>query len=246
MFDLSGKNIVITGATGGIGKAICTALHKQGANLLITGTNHERLTSFASTFSERISVQQCNLSSQEDVSALIPKAVEVLGRVDALICNAGITKDGLAMRMSDDDFSEVIKINLESTFSLNRDAVKHMIKTKTAGRIVNISSVVAFSGNIGQANYAASKAGMVAMSKSIAKETASRGITINCVAPGFIETAMTDKIPENYKSKILETIPAGKMGEPKDVASAVLYLVADESKYFTGQTLHVNGGMLMV
>ena len=245
MFKLDGKNIVVTGATGGLGLAITKVLYEQGANLLLTGTNKAKLDKLVSTLGERSHSSECNLSNIEEVEGLLDVAVSKLGSVDALICNAGITKDGLAIRMSNDDFAAVIKVNLESTFILNRNFIRHMMRNRK-GRIVNISSVVAFNGNPGQANYCASKAGIVGMSKSLAREVASRGITINCIAPGFINTPMTNVLNDEQKKKIAANIPSGELGDPMDIAYASLYLVSDEARYVNGQTLHVNGGMLMV
>lgn len=245
MFNLTGKTVVVTGATGGIGLAISEVLHKSGATLIIVGTNDDKLDALKDKLGERVHSVKCNLTSESDLAGLISKSIELAGPIDGLVCNAGITKDNLSIRMSNSDFSDVIKVNLESTFSLNRDFLKHMIKNKK-GRVINISSVVAFSGNAGQANYCASKAGMVGMSKSLAREVASRGVTVNCVAPGFIKTPMTEVLSEEQRTKISSSIPAGYLGEPNDIAYAVLYLLSDEARYINGQTLHINGGMLML
>ncbi len=245
MFNLQNKKIVITGATGGIGQAIAKTLHNQGATLVLTGTNEQKLQDLQSSFKDRVFIQKCNLSNRSEVENLLNISLEKLEKIDGLICNAGITKDGLAIRMNDNDFEEVMKVNLESTFILNRNFIRHMMRNKK-GRIINISSVVAFSGNPGQTNYCASKAGMIGMSKSLAREVATRGITINCIAPGFIKTPMTDILNDSQKQKIMNSIPSGELGTPEDVAYATLYLVSDEAKYINGQTLHVNGGLLMV
>ena len=245
MFDLTGKNALVTGASGGIGAEIARVLHAAGATVALSGTRLEPLEALAAELGGRAHVLPCNLSSAEEVEGLIKRGVEAMGSVDILVNNAGITRDGLAMRMSDEDWTSVIDVNLTSTFRLCRAAVRGMMKARW-GRIINISSVVGTTGNAGQANYAASKAGMVAMSKSIAEEVASRGITVNCLAPGFIATAMTDKLNEAQKKVILDGVPAGRMGEPAEIAAAVLFLASVEASYITGATLHVNGGMDMV
>ena len=245
MFDLNGKNLLVTGASGGIGAAIATALHGAGATVTLSGTRIEPLEALAASLGSRVFVLPCNLADAEAVTALPKQAAEVMGAVDILVNNAGITKDNLFMRMSDDEWSSVIEVNLTSTMRLCKGVVRGMMKARW-GRIINISSVVGATGNAGQANYAASKAGMVGMSKSLAYEVASRGITVNCVAPGFIATAMTDKLNEDQKAGILGQIPAGRMGEPAEIAAAVLYLASVEAGYVTGATLHVNGGMAMV
>ncbi|OYU20454.1 MAG: beta-ketoacyl-ACP reductase [Rhodobacteraceae bacterium PARR1] len=245
MFDLTGKNALVTGASGGIGAGIARALHVAGASVALSGTRVEPLEALAAELGERAHVLPCNLSSAEEVEGLIKRGVEAMGSVDILVNNAGITRDGLAMRMSDEDWTSVIDVNLTSTFRLCRAAVRGMMKARW-GRIINISSVVGTTGNAGQANYAASKAGMVAMSKSIAEEVASRGITVNCLAPGFIATAMTDKLNDAQRKSILDGVPAGRMGEPAEIAAAVLFLASLEASYITGATLHVNGGMDMV
>ncbi len=245
MFDLTGKAALVTGASGGIGADIARALHKAGATVGLSGTRTAPLEALASELGSRAHVLPCNLSDPTSVEGLIKQATEAMGSVDILVNNAGITKDGLAMRMSDEDWQSVIDVNLTATFRLCRAAIRGMMKARW-GRIVNISSVVGQTGNAGQVNYAASKAGMVGLSKSLAAEVASRGITVNCVAPGFIETAMTDKLNDQQKSGILTAVPAGRMGKADEIAAAVLYLASQEAGYVTGATLHVNGGMSMV
>ena len=245
MFDLTGKTALVTGASGGIGAEIARALHRAGATVALSGTRVGPLEELAAELGGRAHVLACNLSVAEEVEGLVKRAVEAMGSVDILVNNAGITRDGLVMRMSDEDWQSVIDVNLTSTFRLCRAAIRGMMKARW-GRIINISSVVGTTGNAGQVNYAASKAGMVGMSKSLAAEVASRGITVNCVAPGFITTAMTDKLNEQQKSAILGAVPAGRMGEPAEIAAAVLFLAAPEAGYVTGATLHVNGGMDMV
>ncbi|MBU0778731.1 MAG: 3-oxoacyl-[acyl-carrier protein] reductase [Loktanella salsilacus] len=245
MFDLTGKTALVTGASGGIGGAIATALHNAGATVGLSGTRVEPLEALAAQLGDRVHVLPCNLSDAEAVTALPKQAIEAMGSLDILVNNAGITRDNLFMRMSDDEWSSVLDVNLTSTMRLCKGAIRGMMKARW-GRIINISSVVGATGNPGQANYAASKAGMVGMSKSIAYEVASRGITVNCVAPGFIATAMTDKLNDDQKGAILGQIPAGRMGEAEEIAAAVLYLSSKEAAYVTGATLHVNGGMAML
>jgi len=245
MFDLTGKNALVTGASGGIGGAIAKVLHAAGATVAISGTRLEPLATLATELGARVHVLPCNLSDSAAVDALPKAAIEAMGSLDILVNNAGVTKDNIFMRMSDEDWATVLNINLTSTMRLCRGAMRGMMKSRW-GRIINISSVVGTTGNPGQANYAASKAGMVGMSKSIAYEVASRGITVNCVAPGFIETAMTDKLNDAQKDGILTSIPAGRMGHADEIAAAVLYLASIEAAYVTGQTLHVNGGMAMI
>ena len=245
MFDLNGKNALITGASGGIGAVIARAVHSAGATVALSGTRIEPLQALATALGSRVFVLPCNLSDAEAVTALPKQAVDAMGSVDILVNNAGITKDNLFMRMSDEEWSSVIEVNLTSTMRLCKGVVRGMMKARW-GRIINISSIVGTTGNPGQANYAASKAGMVGMSKSIAYEVASRGITVNCVAPGFIATAMTDKLNDDQKAGILGQIPAGRMGDPTEIAAAVLYLASVEAGYVTGATIHVNGGMAMV
>ncbi len=245
MFNLDGKNALVTGATGGIGAAIAKALHDAGATVGISGTREAVLAERAAELGDRVHVLPCNLGDDDAVAGLIPAADEAMGSVDILVNNAGITRDGLAMRMKDEEWNEVLNVNLTSSFKLARACLRGMMKRRN-GRIISITSVVGTMGNAGQANYAASKAGTVGMSKALAQEVASRGITVNCVAPGFIETAMTDALNEKQREAILTTIPAGRLGQGDEVASAVLYLASDEAAYITGQTLHVNGGMAMI
>ena len=245
MFDLTGKNALITGASGGIGGEIAKALHGAGATVGLSGTRVEPLEALAAELGERAHVLPCNLSDAEAVDALPKQAADAMGSVDILVNNAGITRDQIFMRMKDDEWDDVINVNLTSTMRLCRGVMRGMMKSRW-GRIVNVSSIVGATGNPGQANYAASKAGMVGMSKSIAYEVASRGITVNCVAPGFIATAMTDKLTDEQKDKINVQIPAGRMGKPSEIAAAALYLASEQAAYVTGTTLHVNGGMAML
>jgi 3-oxoacyl-[acyl-carrier protein] reductase len=245
MFDLTGKTALVTGASGGIGAAIATALHAAGATVGLSGTRVAPLEALAGELGGRAHVLPCDLSDAEAVTALPKQAAEAMGSVDILVNNAGITRDNLFMRMSEEEWADVIEVNLTATMRLCKGVVRGMMKARW-GRIVNISSVVGATGNPGQANYAASKGGMVAMSKAIAYEVASRGITVNCVAPGFIETAMTDKLNDEQKAAILGQVPAGRMGAPGEIAAAVLYLASPEAAYVTGTTLHVNGGMAML
>ncbi|WP_223421615.1 3-oxoacyl-[acyl-carrier-protein] reductase [Tateyamaria pelophila] len=245
MFDLSGKTALITGASGGIGADIARVLHDAGATVGLSGTRVEPLDALAAELGERAHVLPCNLSDMAAVEALPKQAVEAMGSVDILVNNAGITRDNLFMRMSDDEWQSVLDVNLTATFKLCKGMIRGMMKSRW-GRIVNISSIVGATGNPGQANYAASKAGMIGMSKSLAYEVAARGITVNAVAPGFIATAMTDKLTDDQKSGIMKQIPAGRMGEAHEIASAVLYLASPEAAYVTGTTLHVNGGMAML
>ncbi len=245
MFDLTGKTALITGASGGIGGEIARALHAAGATVGLSGTRTEPLEALAAELGDRTHVLPCNLSDAEAVAALPKQAADAMGGVDILVNNAGITRDNLFMRMSDEEWQSVIDVNLTATFKLCKGVLRGMMKARW-GRIVNISSVVGATGNPGQGNYAAAKAGMVGMSKSLAYEVASRGITVNAVAPGFIETAMTDKLTADQKSAILGQIPSGRMGTPAEIAAAVLYLSSTEAAYVTGTTLHVNGGMAML
>lgn len=245
MFDLTGKTALITGASGGIGGEIAKALHAAGATVGLSGTRTEPLEALATELGDRAYVLPCNLSDAEAVAALPKQAADAMGGVDILVNNAGITRDNLFMRMSDEEWQSVIDVNLTATFKLCKGVLRGMMKARW-GRIVNISSVVGATGNPGQGNYAAAKAGMVGMSKSLAYEVASRGITVNAVAPGFIETAMTDKLTDDQKSAILTQIPSGRMGTPEEIAAAVLYLSSPEAAYVTGTTLHVNGGMAML
>mmetsp|Transcript_29164 Transcript_29164/g.56281 ORF Transcript_29164/g.56281 Transcript_29164/m.56281 type:complete len:246 (-) Transcript_29164:3859-4596(-) len=245
MFDLTGKNALVTGASGGIGADIARTLHAAGATVGLSGTRVDPLEALAGELGERAHVLPCNLSDMAAVEALPKDAAAAMGSVDVLVNNAGITRDNLFMRMSDDEWQSVIDVNLTATFKLCKGVMRGMMKARW-GRIVNISSVVGATGNPGQANYAASKAGMIGMSKSLAYEVASRGITVNAVAPGFIATAMTDKLTDDQKTGIMGQIPAGRMGEAHEIASAVLYLSSPEAAYVTGTTLHVNGGMAML
>lgn len=244
MFDMTGKNALVTGASGGIGGAIAKALHGAGASVGLSGTRVDPLAALAAELGDRAHVLPCNLSDAEAVTALPKQAAEAMGSVDIMVNNAGITRDNIFMRMSDEEWASVLEVNLTSTMRLSKGVIRGMMKARW-GRIINITSVVGAAGNPGQANYAASKAGVVGMSKSIAYEVASRGITVNCVAPGFIATAMTDDLTEDQKSAILGQIPAGRMGEADEIAAAVLYLASTEAGYMTGATLHVNGGMAM-
>ena len=245
MFDLSEKKALVTGATGGIGGEVAKALHRQGASVAISGTRVERLETLANELGDRVQVTPCNLSNLEEVDALPKQASEALGGLDIVVSNAGVTRDTLMMMMKPDMWDEVIRINLTAYFRLAKASLRGMTKQRF-GRIVGVTSVVGVTGNAGQANYAASKAGMIGMTKSLAQEVASRNVTVNCVAPGFIETAMTDALNDQQKEAILSKIPAGAMGKPEDIASAVAYLVSDEANYVTGQTIHINGGMAMV
>jgi 3-oxoacyl-[acyl-carrier protein] reductase len=245
MFDLTGKNALVTGATGGLGNAIARKLHAQGATVALSGTRENVLQELADDLGERAHVLPCNLSDAAAVDALPKQAAEAMGSLDILVANAGITKDQLLMRMKDEDWDTVIKVNLESYFRLTRAALRGMMKARW-GRIVGITSVVGVTGNPGQTNYCASKAGMIGFSKSLAQEVAARGVTVNCVAPGFIASPMTDVLNEDQRSTILAKIPAGDLGSGYDIANAVVYLASAEAGYVTGQTLHVNGGMAMI
>jgi 3-oxoacyl-[acyl-carrier protein] reductase len=247
MFELVDKTALITGATGGIGGAIARALHRQGAKLAISGRQSARLEALAAELGSRVEVFPCDLARKEEVASLIERVSGKLGRLEILVNNAGLTKDNLFMVMKDEQWEEVIAVNLTATFMLMRAAARAMMRAKTGyGRIINISSVSGIIGNPGQGNYAAAKAGMIGMSKSLAREVASRGITVNCIAPGFISTPMTDALNEKQTASIKEAIPAQKFGTPEDVAAATVYLASVEAAYTTGQTLHVNGGMVMV
>jgi 3-oxoacyl-[acyl-carrier protein] reductase len=245
MFDLTGKTALVTGASGGIGAAIATVLHGAGATVGLSGTRTAPLEELASTLGDRAHVLPCNLSDAYALAALPKDAAGAMGGVDILVNNAGITRDNLFMRMSDDEWASVIDVNLTAAMKLSRGVLRGMMKARW-GRIVNITSVVGTTGNPGQANYAAAKAGLVGMSKSLAHEVASRGITVNAVAPGFVATAMTDKLTDDQKSAILGNVPAGRMGDPDEIAAAVLYLASPEAGYTTGTVLHVNGGLAMV
>jgi 3-oxoacyl-[acyl-carrier protein] reductase len=246
MFDLTGMTALVTGASGGIGSAIAKALAAQGATLALSGSNEEKLKAFAAELGGDHKTLVCNLSDSAAVDALAPQAVEALGgKLDILVNNAGITRDNLILRMKDEEWRDVISVNLEAAFRLMRAAAKPMMKARF-GRIVSITSVVGVTGNPGQANYAATKAGLIGMSKSLGQELASRGITVNCVAPGFIRSAMTDALNDAQKGAILTKIPAGDLGDGADIGAAVAYLASREAGYVTGQTLHVNGGMAMI
>ena len=245
MFDLNGKNVLVTGASGGIGGEIARRLHASGASVGVSGTRLEPLKALAADLGERAHVLACNLSDPAAIRELPKQASEVMGSVDILVNNAGITRDNLFMRMSQDEWQSVLDVNLTATMLLCKGVLRGMMKARW-GRIVNISSVVGATGNPGQANYAASKAGMVGMSKSLAYEVASRGITVNAIAPGFIKTAMTASLKDSQKEAILSSIPSGRMGAPNEIAAAVVYLASEEAGYVTGTTLHVNGGMAML
>jgi 3-oxoacyl-[acyl-carrier protein] reductase len=245
MFDLTGRKALITGATGGIGEEIARTLHAQGATVGLHGTRAEKLEALATELGERAFVFPANLSDRAQVKALGEKAEADLGGIDILVNNAGITKDGLFVRMSDEDWDSVLEVNLTSVFRLTRE-LTHPMMRRRFGRIINITSIVGVTGNPGQANYCASKAGMIGMSKSLAQEIATRNVTVNCVAPGFIESAMTDKLNDKQKDGIMGAIPMRRMGSAVEIASAVLYLASNEAGYVTGQTIHVNGGMAMI
>ena len=245
MFELTGKSALVTGASGGIGAAVARALHGAGATVGLSGTREEPLNDLAGKLGERAHVLPCDLSDAEAVNALPKRAAEAMGGVDVLVNNAGVTRDNLFMRMSDDEWSTVLEVNLTAAFRLSKGVLRGMMKARW-GRIVSVSSVVGATGNPGQGNYAASKAGLVGMSKSLAYEVASRGITVNAVAPGFIATAMTDKLSDEQRAKIDDQIPAGRMGTPEEIAAACLYLASPEAAYVTGTVLHVNGGLAMV
>ena len=245
MFDLSGMNALVTGASGGLGKEMARALHAQGATVALSGTRREALETLAGELGGRVHVLPCDLSDKAATDALVPEAEKAMGQLDILVNNAGITRDGLFMRMKDEDWETVLAVNLGSAFRLSRAALKGMMKRRF-GRIIGITSIVGVTGNPGQGNYAASKAGMIGMTKSLAAEVASRGITANCIAPGFIESPMTDALNEKQRESILGTIPAGRLGSGADIAAAVVYLASKEAAYVTGQTLHVNGGMAMI
>lgn len=245
MFDFTEKTALVTGATGGIGGDIAKALHAQGAVVGISGRNIEKLNALAAELGDRVHVLQADLSSDEAIKDLVKRADEAMGKIDILVNNAGLTRDGLSMRMSDADWQDVLDVNLTAPFKLAQAVQRGMMKRRF-GRIINIASVVGVTGNAGQCNYVASKAGMIGWSKAMAAEVASRGITVNCIAPGFIATAMTDALNDDQKAKINSTIPAGKMGASADIAAAAVYLASTEAAYVTGQTMHVNGGMAMI
>ncbi|WP_374310897.1 3-oxoacyl-[acyl-carrier-protein] reductase [Dongia sp.] len=245
MFDLSGKTALVTGASGGIGGAIAKALHAQGATVGISGTRREALDALAAELKDRVHVFVADLGDPASTDALVKDAEAALGKLDILVNNAGLTRDNIAMRMKDEEWQKVIDVNLTAGFRLARAAMRGMMKRRF-GRIIGITSVVGVTGNPGQANYAAAKAGMIGMSKALAQELASRSITVNCVAPGFIETAMTDALTDEQRNQILPKVPAGRLGQAQEIASAVVYLASDEAAYVTGQTLHVNGGMAMI
>lgn len=245
MFDLSGKGALVTGATGGIGGAIAKALHAQGASVAISGTNAEKLEKLSTELGERVFVLPCDLRDRPAVVALAASAEKVLGQVDILVNNAGITHDNLFMRMKDEEWDDVIAVNLTSVFTLTRGILRGMMRRR-GGRIVNIASIAGVLGNPGQGNYAASKAGLVGMTKSLAREVAARGITANCISPGFISTPMTDALTEKQVEAIAAAIPAQSFGNPEDIAAAVVFFASEEASYVTGETMHVNGGMIMV
>ncbi|MGU3495610.1 3-oxoacyl-[acyl-carrier-protein] reductase [Xanthobacteraceae bacterium A53D] len=246
MFDLTGKTALVTGATGGLGGAIAKALHAQGATVAISGTRREALDALAAELKERVHVLPCNLGNAEEVEKLVPDAEAALGgALDILVNNAGITRDNIFMRLTDEAWEQVLNVNLTSAFRLSRAAVRSMMRRRT-GRIISITSIVGVTGNAGQGNYAAAKAGMIGMSKSLAQEVASRGVTVNCIAPGFIATPMTDALNDKQREAILKSVPAGRLGTPEDIAAACVYLASDAGSYVTGQTLHVNGGMAMI
>lgn len=244
MFDLTGKTALVTGASGGIGAEIARALHARGAVVALSGTRQEALSALAAKLGERVHVLAADLSQPEEAARLITEAETAMGRVDILVNNAGLTKDGLVLRMSDADWDKVINVDLAAPFRLARAALKFMLRRR-AGRIINIGSIVGTTGNPGQANYCAAKAGLIGLTKSLAQEVASRGITVNLVAPGFIETPMTDVLSESQRADLSAKIPLGRLGTPQDIAAAVVYLAADEAGWVTGTTLHVNGGMAM-
>lgn len=245
MFDLTGKTALVTGATGGIGGAIARAFHKQGATVALSGTRREVLDQLAGELKERVHVLPCNLSNVDEVEALVPDAEKAMGQLDILVCNAGVTRDNLFVQMRDEEWEQVINVNLSATFRLTRAATKLMMR-KRFGRLIGITSVVGVTGNAGQSNYTAAKAGMIGMFKSIGQEYARRNVTANCIAPGFIATPMTDALNDKQKAAILEKVPAGKLGTADDIAAAAVYLASAEAAYVTGQTLHVNGGMAMI
>jgi 3-oxoacyl-[acyl-carrier protein] reductase len=245
MFDLTGKTALVTGASGGLGQAIARALHRQGATVALSGTRKEALEVLAATLGSKVFVLPCNLADAVEVEKLVPAAEAAMGSLDILVNNAGVTRDNLFMRMKDEDFEAVLAVNLTASFRLSRAALKGMLRRR-AGRILGITSIVGVTGNAGQANYAASKAGMIGMFKSLAAEVASRNVTVNCIAPGFIESPMTDVLNDKQKAAILATVPMARLGIGDDIAAAAVYLASNEAAYVTGQTLHVNGGMAMI
>ena len=245
MFDLTGKTALVTGATGGIGGAIARAFHRQGATVAISGTRRDVLDALAGELADRVHVLPCNLADKDEIEALVPKSEEAMGKLDILVANAGITKDNLLVQLRDEDWDQVVAVNLTATFRLARAAVRTMMRRRL-GRIIGVTSVVGVTGNPGQANYTATKAGLIGMIKSIAGEYARRGITANAIAPGFIATAMTERLNDKQREAILTRVPAGRLGAGADVAAAAVYLASDEAAYVTGQTLHVNGGMAMI
>ena len=245
MFDLTGKGALVTGATGAIGEAIARALHAQGATVAVSGTRRDVLDKLAGELGSRVHVLPCDLGDKDQVEALVPAAEEALQKVDILVANAGVNRDNLFVQLKDEDWDKVIAVNLTSTFRLSRAAVSRMMRRRF-GRIIGISSVVGFTGNPGQGNYTASKAGMVGMMKSVAAEYARRNITANCIAPGIIVSAMTDKLNEKQREAIMSRVPMARLGTPQDIAAAAVYLASDEAAYVTGHTIHVNGGMAMI
>ncbi len=245
MFDLSGKKALVTGASGGIGRAIAQRLHVAGAAVALTGTRRDALEALAGELGERAHAAPADLADPAAPAQLVKEVEAALGPIDILVNNAGLTRDMLSMRLTDDDWAKVLDVNLGAAFRLSRAVMRGMMQRRW-GRIVNITSIVGVTGNAGQANYAASKAGMIGMSKSIAQEVAARGVTVNCVAPGFIETPMTEVLKDDIKEKLLAAVPARRLGTPNDVAAGVLYLASVEASYVTGQTLHINGGMAMI
>jgi 3-oxoacyl-[acyl-carrier protein] reductase len=245
MFDLTGKKALVTGASGGIGAAIARLLHRQGAAVAISGTRREALEALAGDLSERAHVLTCNLAAKDEVETLVPRAEEALGQIDILVNNAGVTRDNIFVRLSDEDWDRVIAVDLSAAFRLTRAAVRGMMRRRY-GRIVGITSIVGVTGNAGQGNYAAAKAGMIGMTKALAHEVASRNVTVNCVAPGFIDTAMTRALTQKQREMILAAVPAARLGSADETAAAVLFLASTEAAYVTGHTLHVNGGMAMI
>ncbi|HEV7981305.1 MAG TPA: 3-oxoacyl-[acyl-carrier-protein] reductase [Xanthobacteraceae bacterium] len=245
MFDLTDRTALVTGATGGIGAAIARTMHAKGAVIAISGRRGDMLDALAGQLAGRVHVLPCDIADKADVEALVPAAEQAMGHLDILVNNAGITRDQIFMRMKDEDWDQVLAVDLTAAFRLARAAVRGMM-LRRFGRIIGIASVVGVTGNAGQANYAAAKAGMIAMTKSLAQEVASRGVTVNAIAPGFIETAMTDALTDKQKESILARVPAGRLGEPDDIAAGALYLASNEGAYVTGQTLHINGGMAMI